>query len=1721
MSLDIACRFLQSGMMDGAIIASANINCNPEHAVGSGSLRGTVSETGRCHTFDAKADGYVKAEAVNCIFIKRLKDAVRDGNPIRAIIRGTSSNSNGRTPGIASPSSESQAAAIRAAYAQAGISEFRTTSFLECHGTGTQAGDPVEADGAGMVFASSRHDGEPLIIGSIKSNIGHSENAAGISSLLKAVMAVESGIIPGTPSFITPNPNIDFGKLCLRVSRSALKWPKSTDSYRRASINSFGFGGTNAHVIIDSSEHFMRDRNIQPVLEHTTSYCHEADSFFDDVSDVNIEEHTPAGGGLRVLVFSAARLASAKSYVANLRAHLTNPSVRVKLTDLAYTLSERRTRHYHRGFDIVAANSEYVRSDQVNPESVTFGRAAAQPPRLGFVFTGQGAQWPQMGRGLLESFPLTAGGMIRRLDAALQSLPASVKPNWSLHRELTEQREPEHMRLPEFAQPLVTALQLAIVEVVASWGISPRAVVGHSSGEIAAACTAGFLTPEEAITVAYLRGYAAKKTPKSLEPLGMMAVGLGAQEVQPYLDRFREQGNAVAPEIACYNSPLSVTVAGTVSALRLIGQAINADGYFTRLLQVDLAYHSSHMADITTAYGKLLTSNMNWEKRRGRPNSVNMYSSVLNEILGSEMDTDVAYWEANMVSPVRFNDACLEMMKHRNHGADFLVEIGPSNALAGPIEQIKKTFPNCGENITYTSASKRGADNLRALYSVAGQLFIKGGEVTLLKVNVDEAAVGNSLNRHSLIVDLPNYDWDRSTKYWHESQTSVEWRFKKFIHHDLLGSKVPGTTWNIPTWKNILRLSDLPWLRDHKIGSDIVFPASAYIAMAIEAVYQSTLVSITKDGRNQLECGGYHYQLRDVKFSRALVLNDSTDAHVMLNLSPSQSIKSSWRKFEVMTTASSDVLHTTSHCTGFVRLCMGHLKNAPAQPHALTLPLKHPTPGRLWYNSMGEAGYGFGPNFQNHLEVEAILGQEKSRSLVRLSVPPSKWRQSHYPLHPAAMDGCFQIILPSLWRGDRSSINKLLVPAGIDSLHVAVFPRDRRPDIGLALGTREYLGRGRVDDQVHFASYSSVYSPVTGEAIFDMKGLRHHELEIPDGSVAPFPLARLEWKPDFGFLTDGKAIRAALRRPSDIQKPPLHAIIDLIAHKSPQLSVLEVNLIEGDTTSAWLDQLTTENHTRASCKTYHFMSKYPENVLGAEKHYSGNPNANMVVLDPSDSSFQRPREKFDLAIVKTPPIPTDKLAILCNNIWSVVAETGTVLFVLTPKPPKSTTLETIELSPTPSDASVSVTLFLEECKDFKTRCIHKTDRETVFVLSMSNTVPVSRGECTIARLPGMETSKSITKICQDLSAKGWKIEDHGSCLDSIRTRSLVLVLDELMTPVLATATEAQWDALKALVARDCNLVWVTQGSQMTVTNPDAAVAHGIFRSIRSEEPLLNIITLDVESDACFATKTVSTAIDSVLQQAQKKMAQTRNDFEYAERNGLLHIPRLLPDKDLNSTQTQDTPTGVADLHDSKSTIRLVTGSRGRIDSLRWTEVGTTLQTPLKPGFIEVEIHASSLNFKDVIVAMGIIPENECLLGLDGAGIITRVGPGIVDRRIGQRVAVFERGTLANRVITRREYTMILPDSISLEEGASMPVVFITSMEALLRLADIQKGHKVLIHSAAGGVGIASIQLCQYKGCEVRLDCQLHISLTNFRPGIRNCWIKGEKAVSPRDIQHSR
>ncbi|KAI8948652.1 hypothetical protein F4801DRAFT_556050 [Xylaria longipes] len=1649
-AVDVACRYLDSFQADSMLVAGANIWLSPEHNEETGMMRMTQSASGKCHSFDAKADGYVKAEGINCIYLKRLDDAVRGNDPIRAVIRGSATNSAGRTPGIASPSPQAQAAAIRAAYRNAGISEYKDTAFLECHGTGTLAGDPVEVEGAASVFAATRE--QELIIGSIKSNIGHSEAAAGLSGLIKAALSVENGLIVGNPTFIDPNPKIDWKGSKARATRLPIKWPRDAAAFRglrRASVNSFGFGGANAHAVVENY------RN----SHHLSSYKKiTADFFSDDTSD---DDHQSLP---TLLTFSANDQQSLKRGITSLQAHLINPTVSVNVNDLAFTLSERRSRHYYRAFTITQASSSD--SIELQNSSIVFGKKASSQPRIGFVFTGQGAQWSQMGLDLVNAFA-QAKDFIRSLDEVLRGLPDP--PNWTLLDELTQSRAPEHLRQPEFSQPLVTALQLALLVILEEWGIKPVCVVGHSSGEIAAAAAAGLITPGEAIKIAYYRGQAGKLTATS-EPLGMLAVGIGPARVQEYLE---PNFNL---EIACYNSPSSLTMSGTVSSLETLQKSLQADGHFARLLQVGLAYHSIYMANIGAAYEKMLHDNCLTSQRPHSEKTV-MFSTVTGDSVTSSLDID--YWRRNMVSPVKFSQTVTKLLQDQQ-GADLLLEIGPSGALSGPIAQIKKMLSGAAGDVPYFSVLKRGADSVLPLYNAAGQLFLAGASVNLARVS--------RYKNNSVIVDLPNYSWNHSTKYWHESQTSKDWRFKQFINHDLLGSKMNGASWHSPIFKKTLKLTDLPWLKDHKIGSQIVFPAAAYIAMAIEAVYQATLMTTWKEEIPSK----YRYRLRDVKFSRALVIEEDLETRYTLALSPlrgGQGAVRSWYEFRVCSLK--DTIHA-EHSTGLICIETDY-QDAPV-PKDAKRPLELASPASAWYKAMGDSGYNFGPAFRKHLMVETTMGKRQSRSTVDLTPPPSTYGQSPYPLHPTVIDACFHTGAPAVWKGDIPAAGVVLVPAVLGSLVIRA--QQELPGEGIALASASFLGIGDKENPRNYGTNCSLYNPATGDLLFEMKGLTTGAIEAREEQGPGHSFTHVRWAADISMLLSGLELRLRSYLERTYKTSIIQGFLDLVAHKNPKLKVLELTLSPTDY-SLWLQD--EVNPIRAAYSGYHFSSSDPTALVRAREMISPRTqDAEFSLLDLTDSEAISSSSSFDLAILRGFDAASP------NNDSRNIA------------------IEKARKSVQPGGILVLIGLGMNLELVGKTFNVGEDILVCQPEMEAASTDPKDSVIAHIALVDRStfnhhETAAEET-LLESLRTQGWDLRTCTNVQDEITTSDVVLITDELFRSVMQHPDDKLWEVLKQLVQKHCRVLWITTGATLDVTDPSKAAIQGLFRSIRAEEQL-HLITLDVEQLA-----TASSAISSCLRTlCGLKMREDQIlDTEFAERNEVLHIARILPDKVLTALQSdeiEDRTTEVVDLHKTRTIVRLGAERLGNVDSVHWSEIAPQ-PIPLEDGYVEVEVYAAGLNYKDVVVTMGIVPGDERMLGGEAAGIVTKVSPSVKWIEVGQRVVVFSRGCFANRVTAPFRRVHKIPDQMSFEEAATLCAVYLTSIYSLFDLASIGPGKRVLIHSAAGGVGIAAIQLAQYAGADVSHSVACRCEETANTDTVPDFCYSGngsKKTISPRNV----
>lgn len=671
------------------------------------------------------------------------------------------------------------------------------------------------------------------------------------------------------------------------------------------------------------------------------------------------------------------------------------------LRSLAFTLGQRRTLLPWKVAVQATDQNDLVR--KLKDVALTPTRSVEQP-RIGFVFTGQGAQWPKMGTQLYYAYP-TYASAVRKADDVLTSLGAS----WSLIAELEKSEGCSSIDSPGISQPACTALQLALVDLLRSWGVIAHGVVGHSSGEIAAAYAAGILNMESCMAIAYYRGLVATMLIEKSEGTsgGMLAVAASQDETQTLIDAGT---NAVGEcTIACINSPQSITVSGDTARISSVSALADAKSIWNRRLKVEVAYHSHHMTPVANQYASLLG------EVKPKPDArVEFHSSLKgHEVEPGTLDT--LYWVCNLTSQVRFSEAFTSLCEPKGdskRGVDLVIEIGPHSALQGPIRQITQTLEGSARQIQSFSSIIRNTDSTASLLDLSARLVTNGCKLQLAEVNFPSSA-----STPNVLFDLPTYQWNHTKKYWHEGREKQEMLKYMFPRHDLLGSRVSDCTVQSPQWKNVLTVEDVPWLRDHAVQDVIIFPLAGYLCMAIEAC------------RQQARWKGKTFDrmtLQHVSVQRPLNMSGSAAVQLRLSLTPwnegSYSLSDTWSRFEVSSWASER--GWLNHCSGVIAATLPDEQNPVSRRDESRVGLEHHM-GDLselrsrckeskdaddLYRRCDADGFHFGPTFRRVQEVQMGPTDEGTFAVTipdTLTCMPYN-RQSDYVIHPISLDVVFQ-----------------------------------------------------------------------------------------------------------------------------------------------------------------------------------------------------------------------------------------------------------------------------------------------------------------------------------------------------------------------------------------------------------------------------------------------------------------------------------------------------------------------------------------------------------------------------------------------------------------------------------------------------------------------------------------------------------------------------------------
>lgn len=1791
-AVHVACEHLRKGRCAMALAGGVTVMITPDGFIGF-SQASMLSPDGRCRAFDAGANGFVRGEGAGMVLLKPLERALADGDPVHAVILGTSVNQDGHTNGIMLPGEEAQARLVLEACAAAGVAP-EDVGYVEAHGTGTAVGDPIEAHALARALCTDRPAGHPLLIGSVKTNLGHLETAAGIAGLVKAALVVSRGRIPANLHFEKPSPHIDFEAWRLRVPTGIEPFPETPGNVRVAGVNSFGFGGANAHVIVG-----------------------EPPSRPGEASGIG-----PSEPRAWPVVLSARSEESLKASAANLAAWLRGQDAGAGdvLPALVHTLGARRNHHAHRltapvsSSEELAALLEGFTAGEPNPGLVTsFTPQPEHPLRVGFVMSGQGPQWWGMGRELMRTEPV--------FRQAMEECAAAMAPHarFSLLEELARDEETTRLAETEIGQPAIFAMQVALARLWESWGVTPSAITGHSVGEIAAVCVAGILPLGEAARIIAVRARAMQECGRHVG--AMLAVGLDEGKAADLIARHDPSAS-----IAAFNGPASLTIAGLRTSLEPMAAELEAAGVFNRFVRVQ---HPFHHALMQPAAEILEASLAGLEPGEG---FVPFFSTVTGARCPGT-DCTPAYWARGIRQPVRFLSAVQSMAAH---GVDVWLELSAHPALAISVHEC---LAAAGLKAPVVSSVRREREQGAAMDAAL--------ELHRLGVVLDFRGITPSRR----ILGLPSYPWNKE-RWWHESS---EMRASRLGPggKGLLDTRLPRS---VPAWTVRLDERHMAYLRDHRVDNHVVFPAAAFVEMALEAG-----VEIFEKRP---------FVIEDFEIRKALLLPDPASGLLLeLAYEPAE------RTFTIRSRVEPSQAWSL-HVVGSMR--GERVETAFEASH-------WPQPdGRLeshdideHYQLKQDRGLRYGPEFRPAREIRAAEGE--SSGVVSLS-EASAGRAEEYALHPVLLDGALHVFSAGArsleGRGARlklpvrfSRIVFLRPPGASTLVHTRVLQcndemtegrigiydssgspcvlvdgfravamssvrragsstgegRDlvyhadweRRPLAGapaplepVPLGTLHEAaaraldgvlglrGRDRLErvmreqdefaavqiaaglrgmgldpspDNGTFSADSLGVKPAMGE-IFSrlMTGLERNGFIRSDaGGWRPTPVfaERTDSAPEIlrEFLArhpghQGEALLCAatgaefgaiMRGEKDAVQvifsgagtdhleqfygdglfashwvTAISAAVGRMASALPDgrgLRILEVGAGTGALASYILPLLERGLHG------YVFSDVSAGFFLPAQQKLAAYPEVEYRTFDldrsPEEQDFEA--GSFDFIVGTNVLHAASDVRAALGNLHRLLVPGGTLMFMDVASPRLWTesifgltggwwNLTDRDLRPEhpllPREKWEEVS---KECGFSETLSLpglRSADGEEGQVGILARKAwERAEDRAATAEAGPVEASWVIFADRHGLGdALAGEVRRHGSRCRVVRAGENFAPMED-DTCIVRPGEREDWNHLVGGWLQDAPpqrfvYLWsldreggdpaevpmlgtdaflhlghalddfsptgkfrfdlVTRGAQpvrrgANPVDPASGAIIGLFRVFLTEHP----------TAACRAVDLPRGSMD--VRMLWEELLRAEPEREVARRGQARYVQRF----------TRGLPAGESRF-DSSVPLRLESRERGSLDSLKFAPFDLP---ECGPGEVLIKVRAAALNFRDVLKALGLYPAESPdarMFGDEAAGDVVAVGSGVDHVKPGDHVFGLAVFGLATHTLARACDVLPVPAGMTSEEAATVPVVFMTAWHALANVARLRPGERVLIHSGAGGVGMAAIQIARHLGAEV-------------------------------------
>lgn len=1785
-ALHHACDALREGSIPLALAGGISLLMHPYSFVGF-SKASMISAHGYCLPFDARADGYVRAEGGGLFLLKPLDAAIRDGNPVQAVILASGINTDGaRKKGLTIPSEVAQAELMGDVLRQSGLVA-DDLAFIEAHGTGTPVGDPVEVASIGSAIGAFRKS--PLPITSVKAHVGHLEPASGMAGLVKAIVCLKHREVPGLPFALEPNPAIDFDKANVVCAAQDMKLEEGKPLC--CGVNSFGFGGANAHILLQSAPS-------QDISGHA-----------DTAAPIFLSAKTDEA--LRNL---AGRYANALEEGAS------------SAYDLAY--GARYFRDQYEKCLAIAGNDNKATVDALRNFSSGAEKSAdiileertsnstAGQQGLVFVYTGNGAQWIGMGQKLYAE-SLVFAKSVDTVDALLSPLLGkSVK-------DLLLNVTSEDLEETAYSQPLLFAIQVGVTEVLASLGVTPAAVVGHSVGEIAAAWACEALSLEDAVRVIHARS----ATQSTTRGLGRMAALARSAEQSKALIKALHLENEV--EIAGINSPHNVTLTGSLEGLEKIHA--HADGAFFQLLDLDYAFHSKHMDGIREA---LLAELKDIVPQKS---SARFFSTVTGHECEGE-SLDAVYWWNNVRQSVQFFPAVHKLCEE---GYRFFVEIGPHAILQ---RYLRECLQNAGTKGRIFSSLIKTEDGIKRLQTLS------------LRLHCLSSATNRELffpTRGNPFVSLPLYPWqNREYTYPRTSECIFETRRV----HPLLGWQRENTP---PIWENILDPVKDMWLEDHKVGSVTVLAGAAFTEMALAAA--------------QRVYGTDHVLVEDMQIIAPLAFEGAQCVRM--------SVDDTCGNFRIISRPRLGEGAWVEHVRG--RVLQGAAKEVPAYAFSANPDSWKRVSGNELYAITTGLGLDYGPSFRlvQDLRCDAVSGR------LEANISPVSLGSDGYLLPPQALDACFHALAalyantesadetaylpvgldrlevltdvgdvkrkithfvarivhksrrslaadfalcdgegnvlvqatscrfraaPSLRSGEQEpsfwTVEPVLCPLpGTEDCSFIPDPETLKADIEAHVWEKAdpkrvlwYKNTLPLLDAMTMSMALEAFADVVREVgedgfarvlknpcarywarvlqeegfmelteqgpRFDASVPAHEHIMREALSLDPQALpyfvragrAGLRLADIFLGKQEGTDIYAELMRPSPASamlrdldnllntglNRALAHIARELADKLPagrQLRILEVREAErGSSEKGQARASTLVQICRALCSSGQIKRDRIDLVAAIQEgegasgkksthRFEDGFSCEIVSLGLDDWTIADDKGGVDLVYVEHCLFKAASRGLALAGLQDVLRPGG--LLVLAERSPdlyaelveglvpafwrQATTTKDGDEQVIPGLMPAMVWQKLLANQGFASPVVlrelaaENLEEGAYLILGRKNpeiciAEDKESAACSQTFLLLGDTADDcpeksgnadnvLSALRETLSAQGHNVlclalsADRKALAHACAEANHVVVLASqteperaahLLQTVLDTASacngagdDNQRCPQMWIVTRNGNLL--PHGDEKAACALDAAPTAcalcGLARVMRNEYAYAGGLTVR-QLDLC------QRADRSAEEQARllaKDLLHTDGVDEIVLTDSGRYAPALVP----------------CSMEREASNMALEFSKPGRLENLVWKPVGEISE--LREHGLEVEVMATGLNFRDIMLTMGLLPDDavengfaKANLGLEFSGRVVRVGAGVTDFAPKDRVAGFGKSCFASKILTGDYCVARIPDSVSFESAATLPVVFFTAWYALKHLANIQPGERLLIHGAAGGLGMAAIQIARHLGAKI-------------------------------------